>query len=162
MKIVEYNNSNDIWVQFEQGEPVHTQWTPFIKGEVTNVYDISIYGVGSIGDGLYKTSVKGKISPQYKSWHSMMTRCYNDKYQEKQPTYKGCTVVEEWHNFQNFAKWYDENYYEVEGDKMQLDKDIIVKGNKVYSPNTCVFVPQSINKLFIKKEFKRGKLPIGV
>jgi hypothetical protein len=162
MKIIEYNNHSDVWVQFELGRPVHTQWTPFIKGEVTNVYDRSIYNIGFIGEGSFKTSVNGKMTPQYKTWHSMMTRCYSDKYQEKQPTYVGCTVDERWHNFQNFAAWYDQNYYDVEGQRMQLDKDILIKRNKIYSQEKCVFVPQNINKLFIKKELKRGNLPIGV
>lgn len=162
MKVVEYNHHGDIWVQFEQGNLVHTQWNPFIIGEVTNVYDKTIYGIGFIGEGSYKTSSNGKMTEQYKTWFSMMNRCYSEKYQEKQPTYKGCTVCDEWHNFQNFAKWYDDNYYEIDDKRMQLDKDILIKGNKVYSPETCVFVHQAINKLFVKKEKKRGNLPIGV
>jgi hypothetical protein len=71
-------------------------------------------------------------------------------------------VCEDWLNFQNFASWYDENYYEIDGEKMQLDKDILIKGNKVYSSNTCVFTPKRINNLFTKRDFDRGKLPIGV
>ena len=92
----------------------------------------------------------------------MLMRCYYDKYQKKHPTYKGCTVCEEWHNYSNFKNWYDENYYEIEGEQMALDKDILVKGNKTYSPNTCVFVPQNINTLFIKRNKARGKYPIGI
>ena len=61
-----------------------------------------------------------------------------------------CSVYEGWHNFQNFAKWYEDNYYEIEEEQMHLDKDILVKGNKVYSPDTCVFVPETINGLFVK------------
>jgi hypothetical protein len=91
-----------------------------------------------------------------------MNRCYNEKYQEKRPTYLGCTVDSYFHNFQNFAKWYDENYYEIEGQRMELDKDILIKGNKIYSPETCVFVPQFINSLFVKSDTKRGGLPLGV
>jgi hypothetical protein len=92
----------------------------------------------------------------------MLQRCYSKKYQEKEPTYVGCTVCDEWLNFQNFAKWYDENYYEVEGEKMQLDKDILTKGNKIYNPENCIFVSQRINSLFIKCNHLRGVLPIGV
>jgi hypothetical protein len=71
-------------------------------------------------------------------------------------------VSEEWLNFQNFAKWYDKNYYEINGEKMEIDKDILVKRNKIYSPETCVFVPKRINLLFVKKDATRGDLPIGV
>ena len=90
----------------------------------------------------------------------MLMRCYSAKYQEKHPSYKGCYVCNEWLYYHNFKKWYDENYYEIDGKTSQLDKDILVKNNKVYSPNTCVFVPQFINTLFTKKH--RGELPIGV
>jgi hypothetical protein len=78
------------------------------------------------------------------------------------PTYKGCTVDESWHNFQNFAAWYDKNFYEIDGERMELEKDILIKGNKVYSPETCVFAPHSINSLFVKGNSIRGEFPIGV
>ena len=93
----------------------------------------------------------------------MLHRCYDEKLQEKYyTTYINCSVCTEWHNFQNFAQWYEENYYEVEGERMCLDKDILVKGNKTYSPETCVFVPNNINVLFVKCDKARGDLPIGV
>ena len=92
----------------------------------------------------------------------MLKRCYSGEYQKKEPTYKDCTVCKEWLNYSNFKKWYDDNYYEIDGEQMALDKDILVKGNKIYSPETCVFVPQNINNLFIKSNKIRGKYPIGV
>lgn len=88
----------------------------------------------------------------------MLSRCYDKKYQEKQPAYIGCYVDNYLLGFQNFAKWFEENYNEG----FHLDKDILVKGNKVYSPQTCCFVPQEINKLFTKSTKLRGNLPIGV
>lgn len=91
-------------------------------------------------------------------WESMLHRCYSVKYKIKYPTYNGCTVCDEWLYFSNFKKWFDENY--VEG--YHIDKDILVKGNKVYSPETCCFVPQEINKLLTKTNSNRGKYPIGV
>jgi hypothetical protein len=161
MEVVEYNNARDIWVKFEKGKPVHTSWFQFIRGKVANVYDKNIYGVGYLGEGKYKTWENG-ITPQYITWHDMLKRCYSDTYKEKRNTYSDCTVTDEWHNFQNFAKWFDKNYYEIEGQRMHLDKDILRKGNRVYSPETCVFVPQFINGIFIKCNSKRGNLPIGV
>lgn len=74
----------------------------------------------------------------------MMNRCYGDKHKYSQYSYKGCTVCEEWHNYQNFAKWYEDNYYNCE-EELELDKDIIIYGNKLYSPETCLFVPKLVN-----------------
>ena len=123
------------------------------------------FGVGVTGQGEYShlvRNINGKHTKVYSVWHDMLGRCYNKKYQEKKPTYIGCTVCEEWHNFQNFAKWYEENYYEVNNEEMALDKDILIKGNKIYSPQTCIFVPKRINSLFINAKGRRGNYPIGV
>ena len=92
----------------------------------------------------------------------MLRRCYDKKILEKFPTYKRCTVCDEWLFYPNFKKWFDENYYEIEGQKMALDKDIISKGNKVYSPENCIFVPNNINVLFTNRKGERGDYPIGV
>ena len=92
-----------------------------------------------------------------------MSRCYG---KNKKACYEGCTVCEEWKNdFDSFYTWVQENYYEVEGEKMCLDKDILIKNNKTYSPDTCVFVPSYINNMMggiAKKNKKNIKLPIGV
>jgi hypothetical protein len=64
--------------------------------------------------------------------------------------------------YKNFKEWYKENWYEIEGERMALDKDILYKGNKIYSPENCIFVPQRINSLFVKNDRRRGELPIGV
>ena len=92
----------------------------------------------------------------------MIRRCYDPYLLNEHPTYIECLVCEEWHNFQNFAKWYEENYYEIKGERMNLDKDILVKENKIYSPETCIIVPDKINSLFTKRNNDRGKYPIGV
>ena len=78
------------------------------------------------------------------------------------PTYRGCLVAEEWHNFQVFAKWFHENYKPEYMQNWHLDKDILVKGNKIYSPETCCFIPVEINLLLGKSKSKRGEYPIGV
>lgn len=104
-------------------------------------------------------SHKGKgIDPAYRKWCGMLERCYSAKWHEKKPTYKDCSVSDEWLFFSNFKKWFDEN--NIKG--YVLDKDILQKNNKVYSKETCVFVPEYINSLFIKKDAVRGKYPIGV
>jgi len=99
-------------------------------------------------------------SESYLKWHDMINRCYNAKFHERQPQYKGCTVCEEWLNYSNFKIWYDGN--KIHGMSLDLDKDILFKGNKVYSPETVAFVPHAINTLFINGKKSRGGLPLGV
>jgi len=117
----------------------------------------TVYGIGiNDFDGLVK--VNGKPTKVYDQWKAMLCRCYSNNYQEKQPTYIGCYVCEEWLLFTNFKKWY-ETHYRLD---YHLDKDILFKGNKLYSPETCSFVPQEVNKLFTNRKNDRGNLPIGV
>ena len=158
MKIIECINARNIVVIFDNGYKTKTTYSQFKKGQIKNPYDKTIYNVGYIGEGYYKLITHKNI---YKHWSSMIRRCYADNKNKFNPTYKDCSVCEEWHNFQNFGKWFDENYYTIENETMALDKDILVKGNKTYSPETCVFVPQRINSLFLKRNKSRGKYPIG-
>ncbi|WP_425203656.1 hypothetical protein [Priestia megaterium] len=159
MKVMTYNSSSDIIVKFENEVLVHTNWQAFQNGKVENPYDKSVCGIGYIGEGKYQSFKEGKITPQYKSWKSMLVRCYGNS---KIDNYEECFVCDEWHNFQNFGKWYDENYYKINEERMELDKDILLKGNKIYSSKTSVFVPRFINCLFTKSNKARGTLPIGV
>ena len=158
MKIIECINARNIVVIFDNGYKTKTEYSQFKKGQIKNPYDKTIYNVGYIDEGYYKLITHKNI---YKHWSSMIRRCYSEIYHKKEPTYKDCSVCEEWHNFQNFGKWFDENYYTIENETMCLDKDILHKGNKIYSPETCVFVPQRINSLFLKRNKSRGKYPIG-
>ena len=164
MKIIEYNNAHDIIVEFqdEYKAKIHTQYSNFKNGEVKNPFYPSIYGIGYIGIGKYKIKENGKITKAYKCWNSMFQRCYEPYTINKYPTYIDCYVCELWHCFQNFAKWYEENMYECNDEYMELDKDILCKGNKIYSPETCIIVPHRINSLFTKSNTRRGEFPIGV
>ena len=103
-------------------------------------------------------NINGRLMKSYKNWCSMLYRCYSRKWQDKSPTYIGCTVGDEWLYFTNFKKWFDENY--VEG--YQLDKDIKFKGNKIYSPETCFFVTRELNSLLTHKKSNQGESPTGV
>lgn len=116
-----------------------------------------ILGIGA-NDYKESMSMNGKNILSYNIWKSMLYRCYSPKVHNRSPTYIGCTTCDEWLSFSNFKKWFDENY--IEG--FQLDKDILVEGNKVYSPDTCRFVPQHINSLLTDSSKSRGKLPLGV
>lgn len=163
MTITRYKNANDIDVYFEE-----YNWTAknkdmrnFNAGRIKCPYEPRLYGVGYIGEGKYKMSEGCIKTKAYNTWRAMIERCYN-KNKHDRPTYDDCTVCNEWHNFQNFAEWYEENYYEIDNEKMCLDKDILVKGNKIYGPETCVFVPNRINALFTKRQNKRGKASIGL
>lgn len=162
MTIIEYKNNKEIIVEFDNGFIKKCGYRVFKEGKLISPYCKTICSIGYIGEGKYPQSNKKGKTPQYHHWFAMIQRCYNNKRLEKFPSYKGCSVCEEWHNFQNFAKWFDENYYEINGEQMALDKDILYKGNKIYSPQTCIFVPQRINNLFTKNNNKRGDYPIGV
>ena len=163
MIITKYNNALDIDVYLPEYDYTinHVTYNNFKRGNIKCPYEPRYYGIGYLGEGKYKMSENGKKTKCYNTWHNMIERCYNPKYQEKYPTYKDCEVCEEWHNFQNFAEWYNDNYYQIHGEVMCLDKDILIKGNKIYSPETCVFVPEKINLLFIKSDNSRGNDPIG-
>ena len=160
--IVEYVNALDITVQFKAtGELVKTTYSNFVKGNVKSHFTATVYGIGITGLESVRDE-NGEQLDSYICWKDMLRRCYSAKFQEKQPTYIGCSVCDEWLYYSNFKKWYDNNYYEIDNKTSQLDKDILVKGNKIYSPDTCVFVPNFINKLFIKRQKLRGAFPIGV
>jgi len=94
----------------------------------------------------------------YTTWYHMLERCYSDKFHEKRPTYIDCTVVEEWHIFSIFKEWMEKQDWEGK----YLDKDILVEGNKIYSPDTCIFVTNQINNLFNNHASARGACPQGV
>ena len=164
MIIKEYRNNMDIDVYFPEYNytKYNVKYKPFQTGQIRCPYEKRAYGKGYLGEGKYPTKINKKRTKPYLKRTQMLLRCYDENYKKKQKTYENCKVCDKWLNFQNFAEWYEENHYEIKGQNMQLDKDILIKGNKIYSPKTCVFVPQEINLLFIKRETCRGNLPIGV
>lgn len=162
MKIIEYHSWEDIKVKFKTGSVIKTNYSNFKKGKVKDPLFPIVCGIGYIGIGKYKPSINGKKVVEYQTWHNMFERCYNPYNINKRLGYQNVFICEFFHNFQNFAKWHKENHYELLDEKVDLDKDIIKKNNKIYSPEYCSFVPQSINKLIIKCGKTRGKYPIGV
>lgn len=119
-----------------------------------------IYGI-AINDGKYPALVENKNIKEYALWKSMLQRCYCSKYQAKQPTYIGCSVSD---NFKSYSFFYEWLFHQTgrSNHGWQLDKDIIHKGNKVYSEDSCVFVPREINAFFNAKNNDRGEHPLGV
>ena len=163
MIIKKYRKAIDLDVYFPEYNWVfkHATYQSFKNGEIKCPYEPKVYGVGYLGEGKYKMSNNGKTTDEYIIWHGMLKRCYDPKLHKKESTYKGCTVEEYLLNFQHMGEWINRNYYEIPGEKMCLDKDILCKGNKIYSRETCVFVPQRINLLFTKRDNDRGNSPIG-
>lgn len=165
MIVSEDRGNKDIDVYFPEYDwtAEHRERSEFRRCTIRCPYEPRVFGVGYLGEGKYKTTYgNGKQNKCYMTWKHMLQRCYDKKYQENKPTYKGCKVCKAWHNFQVFAKWYYENIYFINNERMHLDKDILFKGNKIYSPETCVFVPQRINSLFTKSNRSRGEYPIGI
>lgn len=117
-------------------------------------------GVGFNTKGKYSIKEDGKSSRCYTVWRNMIKRCYSEAEQKRVPTYIGCTVSDEWHDFQNFAEWYtNHDYYGLGYD---VDKDLLVRGNKVYSKETCSLVPPRINTLLTNLSGTRSKRLTGV
>lgn len=154
MVIIAYYGYNNVIVEFQDEYKVQKKcsYKEFKRGKVKNPYDKSVFGIGYIGEGDYPISVNSKATKCYEVWRSMIIRCYDKKLHIKEPSYKDCFVDSDWLCFQTFAKWFDANYYELPNEKTQLDKDIKIPGNKKYGPDTCIFVPNTINQIFIKYE----------
>ncbi|EPF65944.1 hypothetical protein [Pseudomonas syringae] len=93
----------------------------------------------------------------YRRWIDMLRRCY----ESYDPAYSGCTVCKKWHDFQEFADWFTAQPYANEPDA-ELDKDILDRLNRIYSPELCSLVPTLINQMFRDTRSQRGNLPIGV
>lgn len=165
MKIIRYNGINDITIEFqdEYNFTTNTYYYNFKIGQIKNPYDKTMAGVGYIGVGKHKTGMATKKNNSYTAWEDMLYRCYNEKLRHSHLSYAGCTVCDEWHNYQIFADWYEENFYTVGEGRTHIDKDILYKNNKTYSPFTCIFVPQRINMIFMKKNRKIDiDLPTGI
>ena len=123
----------------------NVRFSSLLSGKIKNRFHPSVYDVGYIGVGKYNSSNK----KSYNRWLSMLRRCYSGEF----PTYKDITVCDEWHNFQNFAKWFEENWKPWMNSSWELDKDILCKECKTYSPETCCFVPHEINQLYLQNIF---------
>ena len=157
-KIINYESSENCTVLFNDGTILtNKHYGDIIRGQIKNPNRLLKLGVGYMGIGEYNCIKNKNI---YKKWYNMLNRSYDNHVSFT--SYIECSVTEEWHNFQVFAEWYEKNYNHEIMQGWHLDKDILIKGNKVYSSETCCFVPQKINCLFIKSNKSRGSLPIGV
>ena len=160
-KILKYNDKTNVEIQFlKTGFETTVELGGIRKGEVKDPYSPSVFGEGILGTK-YPTKVSGVQTKEYNLWMNMLRRCYSDKYQKKQPTYEGCEVSENFKSYEYFYEWCHKQIgFNNEG--WHLDKDLLVKGNKVYSEDSCVFIPREINQLLVKRTASRGEYLIGV
>ena len=160
-KILKYNGATDVEIQFvSTGFETTVQLGSIRNGRVKDRYIPSVHGVGIVGTK-YPIRVNGVITKEYYLWKDMLQRCYNGAFKKKRPTYEGCEVSDDFKSYEYFYEWYHKQIgFGNQG--WHLDKDLLVKGNKVYSESTCVFLPSEINSLLIKCTASRGKHLIGV
>ncbi len=119
-----------------------------------------VYGVG-VNDWVGKVWVDGKQIKEYQLWNGMLERSFDEKYKQKKPTYNGVTCSKDWLSMTKFIEDVSQmNGYGFDG--WELDKDILQKGNKLYSKNTCCFVPHEVNSILTKSDKARGEWPVGV
>ena len=160
-KILKYNDKKNVEIQFlKTGYETTVELGSIRNGKVKDRYLPSVCGVGVIGDK-YPSKVNGVLTKEYKLWKNMLVRCYSATYQKQRPTYEGCEVRDNFKSYEYFYEWCHKQIgFGNEG--WHLDKDLLVKGNKVYSEKTCVFLPNEINSLLVKSTASRGEHLIGV
>ena len=164
-KILKYNDKTNVEMQFlKTGFETVARLDHIKSGEIKDPYSPSVFDVGIVGTK-YPATVNGRITKEYNRWHSMLERCYSDTFKKKHPTYEGCEVSDNFKSYEYFYEWCQKQIgfnNEGNGNPFQLDKDLLIKGNKVYSETTCVFLPQEINKILTKRTTSRGEHLIGV
>ena len=160
-KILKYNDTANVVIQFlKTGYETTVRLTNIRNGNVKDPYLPSVYGIGVFGIK-YPSRVNGVKTKEYKLWHSMLVRCYSDTIKKKHPTYIGCEVSDNFKSYEYFYEWCQKQI--GFGNKgWHLDKDLLVKGNRVYSEDSCVFLPQEVNKALTKRTNSRGEYSIGV
>ncbi len=155
-----YENSKKVRVRFiDTGYEVETNTQNIRTGKIKDKLAKTVYGVGCIGDGKHKPTSKRKKTKAYSVWCGILARCYGGGSSESCKWYADCSVSDEWLNFQNFADWY-EKQPGANREYFDIDKDILIHGNRIYSKDACMLVHKDINYLFI---CERGRdLPVGV
>ena len=160
-KILKYNGARNVEIQFlKTGFETSVHLVQVRNGKVKDPYAHSVRGIGVLG-AKYQSKVNGVLTKEYMLWCRMLERCYSNTYKKKYPTYEGCEVSENFKSYEYFYEWCNKQVgFCNEG--WQLDKDLLIKGNKTYSENTCVFLPNEINSLLTRREALRGEHLIGV
>ena len=143
-KILKYNDARNVEIQFlKTGFETVTQLGNIRNGNVKDLYVPSVYGVGILGDK-YPAKANVVNTKEYVLWTNMLKRCYSDSFKKRRPTYEGCEVSDNFKSFEYFYEWCHKQIgfdNDGNGNPFHLDKDLLVKGNKVYSESTCVSMP---------------------
>ena len=164
-KVLKYNGSKDVEIQFTNtGFETTVQLGDIKSGNVKDPYSPSVCGVGVTGTK-YQSTINGVNTKEYKLWIDMLRRCYSDTIKKKYQTYEGCEVSDNFKSYEYFYEWCHKQVgfdNDGNGNPFHLDKDLLIKGNKIYSESTCVFIPSEINLLLIKSTASRGQHLIGV
>jgi hypothetical protein len=159
-EVLEYVSDSEARIRFlETGTEKCVPTSALKSGSIKDPYYPSVLGVGYLGEGPHETVRDGRLTPAYKTWLGMLTRCYD----EKTKNYcrygrRGIKVSDEWHNFQTFAGWFVENYKEG----LHLDKDLFSGDHKIYSKETCCFLPTELNVLLSVRPREAHQTPRGV
>lgn len=165
LTITKYNNVKNIAVRFDvTGYETTTRLCHILSGQVKDKLLPSVVGVGIVGDEVI--SHNGKLAREYVVWKSMLLRCYDKEVKIKQPTYTECETSENFKHLEFFNRWCNAqvgfNSVDDHSKPFVLDKDVLIKGNKLYSEDTCCFVPSEVNVALTKSDKSRGDLPVGV
>jgi hypothetical protein len=144
--VVGYKSRDDVTIVFDgyEDKPKKVWKSDLKKRAFKNVYKPSVFGVGYMGEGAYSSGADHKKSQSYSVYTKVIKRCYDENIYEKQPTYRDCTICSEWLCYNTFAEYYETNLFYGLG--YDLDKDLLVSGNKHYSAETCVMLPVEINR----------------
>ena len=160
-KVLKYNDTANVEIQFlNTGFKMVARLGNIRSGNVKDRYLPSVHGIGILG-AKYPVSEDGRDTKEYTLWTHVLQRCYSDALKKKYPTYEGCEVSNNFKSYEYFYEWCHRQIgFDNEG--WQLDKDLLTKGNKVYSESTCVFLPKEINSVLTKSTASRGEHLIGV
>ena len=158
--VVDYVSSKNITVEFiATGYQTKTTTKEINQGKIADRLKPSVFGVGIIGNK-YPTTINRKSTKHYVLWKSMLERCYGNSNHKPSVSYKSCSVNGDFKYYTYFYEWCNEQVGFKDG--FNLDKDLLTKGNKVYSESTCVFLPNEINLALSTKKSQRGESLIGV
>ena len=164
--IVCYDSSFNVRIRFiKTGYEKSYELSQIRKGLVKDRFAPTVCNVGIVGDK-YATKLNGVPLPQYVLWGNVLKRCYSDVYKKQRPTYKDCEVSDNFKSYEYFYEWCNEqigfNCKDENGKLFNIDKDLLVKGNKLYSEDMCVFLPIEINAVLVKRDKMRGGCVLGV
>ena len=160
--VIEFHSSTNVIIKHndEFGHIAKVSSDQIRKGSIRNPFHPTLYGVAYMGVGEHRAKINGKIVPHYSIWSGLLTRCYCPIRLKERPSYIGCRLSKDFLCYQNFAEWYTS--HESYGLGYEIDKDLLVKGNKIYSADTCTLLPRELNIAIRVDRGKGSKLPVGV